>query len=441
MIQDHLCHTPCGDVQGVPAAAPGVTAYKGIRYAAAGRWEYPKQVTRWEGVYDAGHFGPNAMQDAAFTPEDKTGRSPFYYHEFREGLDYTYSEDCQYLNIWAPDNAEKAPVIVYIHGGAFLSGSGWDKVFDEPVWPRRGVIGVTLNYRLGLFGYACLPELADEAGHTGNYGLYDQLCALQWVHDNIAAFGGDPDNITVMGQSAGAHSVQMLCSTKAAQGLIAKAVMSSGAGDDSVLFAGDWVMEHKYPFWTAWKEAAGASTLAELRALPPQALLGALGKQFAAQGFGKVMANMGPVWDNALFPDDGFTLSIPYLAGGNTQDMKPEMSADALRWCRKQPADSYAWCFGRQLPGDDKGAWHSADLWYWFGTLSNGWRPFTEGDRALSDAMVSYLVNFASTGDPNGPGLPVWESARRSGQVLRLDLPAPAMGELGQEARANVFGW
>ena len=244
-----------------------------------------------------------------------------------------------------------------------------------------------------------------------------------------------------MGQSAGAHSVQMLCSTKAAQGLIAKAVMSSGAGDDSVLFAGDWVMEHKYPFWTAWKEAAGASTLAELRALPPQALLGAMGKQFAAQGFGKVMANMGPVWDNALFPDDGFTLSIPYLAGGNTQDMKPEMSADALRWCRKQPADSYAWCFGRQLPGDDKGAWHSADLWYWFGTLSNGWRPFTEGDRALSDAMVSYLVNFASTGDPNGPGLPVWESARRSGRVLRLDLPAPAMGELGQEARANVFGW
>ena len=248
MIQQHVCSTPCGDVRGTAAAAPGVTAFKGIRYAAAGRWEYPKQVTHWEGVYDASRFGPNAMQDAAFTPEDQNGRSPFYYHEFREGLDYSYSEDCQYLNIWAPDNAEKAPVIVYIHGGAFLSGSGWDKAFDEPVWPQKGVIAVTLNYRLGLFGYACLPELAAEAGHAGNYGLYDQLCAVQWVHDNIAAFGGDPDNITVMGQSAGAHSVQMLCSTKAAQGLIAKAVMSSGAGDDSVLFAGDWVMEHKYPF-------------------------------------------------------------------------------------------------------------------------------------------------------------------------------------------------
>ena len=194
-----------------------------------------------------GISAPTPCRTPPSPPRTRPAGPPFYYHEFREGLDYTYSEDCQYLNIWAPDNAEKAPVIVYIHGGAFLSGSGWDKVFDEPVWPRRGVIGVTLNYRLGLFGYACLPELADEAGHTGNYGLYDQLCALQWVHDNIAAFGGDPDNITVMGQSAGAHSVQMLCSTKAAQGLIAKAVMSSGAGDDSVLFAGDWVMEHKYP--------------------------------------------------------------------------------------------------------------------------------------------------------------------------------------------------
>ena len=332
-------------------------------------------------------------------------------------------------------------MIVYIHGGAFLSGSGWDKAFDEPVWPQKGVIAVTLNYRLGLFGYACLPELAAEAGHAGNYGLYDQLCALQWVHDNIAAFGGDPDNITVMGQSAGAHSVQMLCSTRAAQGLIAKAVMSSGAGDDSVLFAGDWVMEHKYPFWTAWKEATEASTLAQLRALPPQALLGAMGKQFATQGFGTVMANMGPVWDTALFPGEGFTLPIPYLAGGNTQDMKPEMTADALRWCQKQPADSYAWCFARQLPGDDKGAWHSADLWYWFGTLTNSWRPFNDGDRALSGAMVSYLTHFAASGNPNGAGLPVWETARHSGQVLRLDVPAPAMAGLGKEAKANVFGW
>ena len=117
------------------------------------------------------------------------------------------------------------------------------------------------------------------------------------------------------------------------------------------------------------------------------------------------------------------------------------MTADALRWCQKQPADSYAWCFARQLPGDDKGAWHSADLWYWFGTLTNSWRPFNDGDRALSGAMVSYLTHFAASGNPNGAGLPVWETARHSGQVLRLDVPAPAMAGLGKEAKANVFGW
>lgn len=277
--------TSCGPITGVPARAPGVTAYKGIRYAAAGRWEYPRQVTHWEGVYQADHFGPCAIQNSTFTPESQSGRDPFYYYEFRENIPYTYSEDCQYLNIWAPDHAEKAPVIVYIHGGAFLSGSGWDKAFDEPAWPRKGVIAVTLNYRLGPLGYACLPELAAEAGHTGNYGLYDQLCALQWVHDNIAAFGGDPGNITVMGQSAGARSVQMLCSTEAACGLISKAVMSSGGGDDSVLFQGDYRMACQYDFWQDWQRAAGAADLAGLRALPVRAIYDALGRCFERRGF------------------------------------------------------------------------------------------------------------------------------------------------------------
>lgn len=432
--------TSCGPITGVQARAPGVTAYKGIRYAAAGRWEYPKQVTRWEGVYHADRFGPCAIQSSTFTPEDQSGRDPFYYHEFRESLPYTYSEDCQYLNIWAPDNAEKAPVIVYIHGGAFLGGSGWDKAFDEPVWPRKGVIAVTLNYRLGPLGYACLPELAAEAGHTGNYGLYDQLCALQWVYDNIAAFGGDPGNITLMGQSAGARSVQMLCSTKASQQLIAKAVMSSGGGDDSVLFHGNHRMEHQYAFWQDWQQAAGAESLAGLRALPVRVLYDALGQCFGRHGFASVMGHMGPVWDNALFPGDGFTLPISYLAGGNSQDMKPELAADALRWCQKQPVDSYAWYFSRQLPGDRKGAWHSADMWYWFGTLENCWRPFTGADRTLSNAMVGYLLNFARTGSPNGCGLPRWDPAQDAGQALRLDVPGPAMAAQVQ-GQSGIFGW
>ena len=432
---DHLRHTPCGYIRGVAAKTPGVTAYKGIRYAEAGRWEYPKQVTHWNGIYDASEFGPCAMQDNAFTPEDKNGRDPFYYIEFRQGLDYTYSEDCQYLNIWAPDNAKKAPVIVYIHGGAYMGGSGWEKTFDEPAWTSQGVIGVTINYRFGLFGYMCLPELAEEAGHTGNYGLYDQLCALQWVHDNIEAFGGDPDNITLMGQSAGADSVQMLCSTRATNDLVKQVVMSSGAGDVSSLFAPKERMEAKYDFWNVWKEATGASTLEELRALPAKDALAAMGALFGNPnyGFRGVTTNMGPVWDNVSFPGDGYTLQVPYLCGGNTEDQVPGLAADALAWCAKQPVDSYAYCFARQLPGDEKGAFHSADLWYWFGTLENCWRPFTDGDYALSDTMVEYLTNFAKTGDPNGEGLPVWETAQSSGQGLWLDAVDPMMSEIGKE--------
>lgn len=316
-----------------------------------------------------------------------------------------------------------------------MSGSGWDKVFDEPVWPSHGVIGVTLNYRLSVFGYACLPELAAEAGHTGNYGLYDQLCALQWVRDNIAAFGGDPDNITLMGQSAGAKSVQMLSSTHATEGLVRQVVMSSGAGDESSLFAGEENMEAKYDFWKVWKEATGAATLEELRALSSEEVLAAMGALFAHPDYGYmgVMNNLGPVWDNALFPNDGFTLPVPYLCGGNTEDQVTGLALDALNWCEKQPVNSYAYCFARQLPGDEKGAFHSADLWYWFGTLENCWRPFTEEDQALSDTMVGYLTNFARTGDPNGDGLPVWETAQSSGQSLWLDTSELVMADVDEE--------
>ena len=316
-----------------------------------------------------------------------------------------------------------------------MSGSGWDKVFDEPVWPSHGVIGVTLNYRLSVFGYACLPELAAEAGHTGNYGLYDQLCALQWVHDNIAAFGGDPNNITIMGQSAGAKSVQMLSSTHATEGLVRQVVMSSGAGDESSLFADEENMEAKYDFWKVWKEATGAATLEELRALSSEEVLAAMGALFAHPDYGYmgVMNNLGPVWDNALFPNDGFTLLVPYLCGGNTEDQVPGLALDALNWCSKQPAASYAYCFARQLPGDEKGAFHSADLWYWFGTLQNCWRPFTEEDQALSDTMVGYLTNFARTGNPNGDGLPVWETAQSSGRSLWLDTSELTMADVDEE--------
>ena len=173
---DYIISTPCGDVRGCSGRVAGTVAYKGIRYATAGRWEYPKQVTSWDGIYDATAYGSCSYQPRAFYDEEKNEKKYFYYNEFRKGETYTYSEDCLFLNVFTPENVQpdaKLPVLVYIHGGGFTGGCGHEKHFDGPVWPTKGMIGVTINYRLGPMGFVCLPQLEEEAGHTGNYGLYD----------------------------------------------------------------------------------------------------------------------------------------------------------------------------------------------------------------------------------------------------------------------------
>ena len=173
--------TPCGVISGTSCQWPGIAAYKGIRYATAGRWEFPIPVTHWDGVYDATQYGACCYQPRAFYDEAAAPGKAFYYNEFRKGETYTYSEDCLFLNIWAPAGAapeDKLPVIFYIHGGGFTGCSGHEKLFDGPVWPTKGCVAVTINYRLGPMGFVCLPELADEAGSTGNYAFLDQLAAL-----------------------------------------------------------------------------------------------------------------------------------------------------------------------------------------------------------------------------------------------------------------------
>ena len=424
---DYIVTTPCGKVQGTAGSIKGTAAYKGIRYATAGRWEYPKQVTAWDGVYDATQYGNCAYQPRSFYDEEQNQKKYFYYHEFRKGETYTYSEDCLFLNIWTPDNAkegDKLPVLVYIHGGGFTGGCGHEKHFDGPVWPTRGVIAVTLNYRLGPLGFACLPELKAEAGCTGNYGLYDQLTALQWVRDNIASFGGDSGNLTIMGQSAGAMSVQQHCLSPLSDGLFHKAVMSSGGGVNKALSAPR--AETLFAFWQAVMERAGCKTLAQFRAVSPEKLFTAW-TQAKKEFKGGARAN-SPVIDDRFIVGTGADLlaqekqkKIPYMAGSTSEDMMPlflyPMSKD---WCAAQQIPSYVWFFDRKLPGDKNGAWHSSDLWYWFGTLKNCWRPMAEKDRALSGLMVDYLCNFAKTGDPNGGKLPRWDSVQKNGCAMHL---------------------
>ena len=403
-----ILKTPCGEIRGCAGRVPGTVAYKGIRYATAGRWEYPKQITSWEGVYDATQYGNCSYQPRAFYNEEENLKKVFYYNEFRKGETYTYSEDCLFLNIFAPETAkagDKLPVLVYIHGGGFTGGCAHEKHFDGPVWPVKGVIGVTLNYRLGPMGFVCLPELSREAGHTGNYGLYDQMTALRWVRDNIAAFGGDPENITIMGQSAGAASVQMLCQSPLTDGLFQKAVMSSGCGLGNMMSS---KVESSCAFWQEVMKRSGCSNLSEFRALPVEKLFEVW--QSAKKEVKGGGAAAFPVTDGHFAVAGGKAKNIPYMAGSTSHDMAPPvLQGMARKWISNREKPSYTWFFDRMLPGDDNGAWHSADLWYWFGTLEKCWRPMEEKDVALSEQMTDYLCNFVRSGDPNKAAqLPTW---------------------------------
>ena len=417
----YIVKTPCGELRGISTKYEGIVAYKGIRYAVAERFAYPVEVTHWDGVYDATAYGACAYQPRAFYNEKEMPKKAFYYNEFRRGESYTYSEDCLFLNVFAPEKCEeKLPVIVHIHGGGFTGGCGHEKHFDEPVWPTKGVIAVTINYRLGPLGFAVLPELCKEAGRCGNYGLYDQMTAMLWVKHNIEAFGGDPDNITVMGQSAGAMSVQHHCLSPLTKGLFHKAVMCSGGGVSKMLVTQH--PEKNYEFWQMIMEKCGASNLEEFRRVPVEELF-RVWQENKKKDMG---GGCSPCIDGSLVVGASHEIlakgeqhDIPYLIGTTSHDVIPPILYSMARaWCKKQSAPSYLWFFERNLPGDDHGAWHSSDLWYWFGTLENGWRPFTALDRALSEEMSERLCAFAKSGNPNTDSYPEWQCGGKRALVL-----------------------
>ncbi len=407
----------CGPIRGLDCGS--YVEYRGIRYGRAQRFQYPVITTHWEGIYDATGYRDCGYQRRSF--EDDEICNPFYHREFREHCTFTYSEDCQYLNLVVPKESEgkNYPVLIYIHGGSFTGGSSNEAHINGEEFARAGVIFVSFNYRLGPFGFCSHPELTDDQGRCGNYGLYDQYTAMQWVRDNIAFFGGDPNKITLMGQSAGAMSVDIHSSSPMETGWFAGLVMSSGAGLQRLVLR-PVTPEKSRKFWDAVMTRAGALTIEELKAVPSRTLYYAWLDATREEGF--TTSYTLPVYDGQLLTRESFSKrklsDIPTMIGMTVTDMAPFVMKQIIcKWGRIHKkynhSPCYTYLFARELPGDHAGAWHSSDLLYFFSSYPRNWRPFTEIDENISNQMSRALTAFTKSGDPNCTEIPQWHSNAR----------------------------
>jgi len=481
-------NTKSGPVKGAISADGKVRVFKGIPYAAppvgALRWKAPQPVAPWTTVREATSFGARCMQGNVFGDMNFRDSGP--------------SEDCLYLNVWSPVPAMKKqpplPVMVWIYGGGYAAGATSEPRQDGEILAEKGVVVVSMNYRLGAFGFLAHPGLAKETGRSGSgdYGLLDQVFALEWVRKNIKAFGGDPANVTIFGESAGSFSVCGLMATPLAKGLFQKAIGESGA-----FFGSSLAIKPAADAQLAGEKFAaslGASSIDELRAKSAADVLAASMKN--PMGFGVTI-------DGYYFPEDanaiyasGRQAHVPLLAGWNAQEVGAQMffgkdpvtaegfktvlhtryqdSADRLlelypassdeqtrqsaaalasdnfiaystwKWLELQRTTGqstvYRYEFDDAPPGSPA-AYHSAEIEFVFEALPSkklAWRP---EDTKLSDLMSSYWTNFAKTGDPNGPGLPPWPaySVSSGNQVMHLSFDPKAAPEENR-ARYEFLG-
>ena len=410
MEREILKNTSCGTLRGTETEH--CARFLGVPFASAERFAYAKPVKAWDGVLDATKPGPACPQNRAVHEHLEHPTRRFYKREYREGIDFTYDENCLNLNIYAPKDAKNAPVVVYFYGGGFDSGINRESPFDGSALAERGILTVFANYRVGPLGYLCHADVKAQYGREGNFGLDDQLTAIRWVKAHICDFGGDPENITLMGQSAGAISVQYLCLNHDLKGLFRRAFMMSGAGLFPK-FSLPKPAEEARSYWAQYMELAGCKTLDELKNAPLETLFDAV-ETIKTLRKDTIYYTM-PVVDGVLLPDavDKLIkdpLQLDYLIGYTNNDMyAPVMAYIGNRFGRKNGA--YIYYFDLNAPGDDNHAFHSCDLRYVFGTLDLSWRPYGKRDREASNEMMDYLANFARTGDPNGANLPAWKKA------------------------------
>jgi len=472
-LSSEQVRTANGVLEGVLSADGKVRVFKGIPYAAppvgALRWKAPQPAVSWTGVRNAAEFGPRCMQGRIYDDMIFRDNGP--------------SEDCLYLNVWMPAAPAEArlPVMFWIHGGGFAAGSSSEPRQDGGNLSRKGVLVVSLNYRLGVFGFFSHPELARESDRdaAGNYGLLDQIAALEWVHKNIAAFGGDPNHVTIFGESAGSFSVSALMASPLSRGLFRRAIGESGAFFGHTLRSKPLAQTEEAD--TRFAESTlGTSNLEKLRETPAGEILEAALKQ---KGH-----SFDPNIDGYFLPEDvraifsyGDQRRVPLLAGWNADEAGPEsifgknsptaenfvayvrahFGADAPRLLKLYPAATdaqakrsardlagdrfiaygtwkwiemqlktakspvYRYEFDQALPlpaseaqkpGAEPTAYHSGEIEFVFGVLSSKDLPWRAEDYKVSELMSSYWTNFAKTGDPNGPGLPEWPRyTRRKG--------------------------
>lgn len=410
-----LVETKQGSIRGEYKKEKDVLIFRGVPYAQPPvgdlRFKRPQAHDSWEGIRPCLEFSSRCYQ-ADLTSMD------FYGKEFYDEMVPSCSEDCLYLNIWAP--AKKAdhpyPVLLWIHGGAFLHGCGSEKEFDGEAFAQNGVILVTINYRVNVFGFFAHPQLEKETaeGVSGNYGILDQLFAINWVRENIAAFGGDPEKITIAGQSAGCMSVQTLISSSLTKGLIRGAILQSGGGIRALRDT-----PSKETLWETSQKLMDhlqVSAIEQLRDVPAEILC-----QAAYAVLGEDGLSWRPHVDGWLLEDttdnlaeQGKILPISYMIGSTGNDIGEGklLQESGARWCENQlrleRTPAYFYFFDRNLPGDQAGSFHSCELWYEFSTQDRCWRPWQPWDRELSRAISGYWANFVKTGDPNAPDLPLW---------------------------------
>ncbi|MDF2960693.1 MAG: carboxylesterase [Paenibacillus sp.] len=463
-----------GIVQGLPAADPRITSFKGIPFAAPpvgkNRWRAPQPANDWEGVLKAYDFAPVSMQ-----VRQKIDVNNIYTREWAVDPDIPMDEDCLYLNVWTPANSphEQLPVFVWYFGGGLQVGHTAEMEFDGERIARRGIVVVTINYRLNVFGFLCHPEITAEAPEApANFGHLDQQFATQWVKRNIAAFGGNPDNITIGGQSAGGGSVMSQLTSPQNEGLFQRAIIQSGVS--APLYPGGRMprvrrnLEEAEQEGLKFFEFIGVSSLTEARKLDAEYLRDKMLEYNKGFGF------WGTVIDHVFYVGNAFDLflenkrrMVPVIWGHTSSEffsvpnvktleefrqMAAQMFGDdaeefltlcqaqsdnideivknasvsgfeyAIRIASQANADTggniplYYYNFDAEIPGwDNPGTFHSVDLWFFFETLAKCWRPFVGKHYDLARQMCNYWANFIRSGDPNGndstgEDMPQWEA-------------------------------